>query len=94
MKRLAIPLASYLAVTIVVPILNGAPTDASFLEHSALAVILPLIIMGTLSPLLTSRNRAVPAARVAAPKALGPCDLRRKVALESAACPPGNRPPG
>lgn len=46
MKRLAIPLASYLAVTIVVPILNGAPTDAAFLEHAILAIIFPLAIAG------------------------------------------------
>jgi hypothetical protein len=52
MKRLVIPLASYLAVTVVVPVLNGAPVDADFLEHAALAITLPLTIAGTLSPLL------------------------------------------
>lgn len=52
MKRLVIPLASYLTVTIVVPILNGAPVDADFLEHAALAITLPLTITATLSPVL------------------------------------------
>jgi hypothetical protein len=55
MKRLLIPLASYLAVTILVPILNGAPIDAPFIEHAALTII----ITGTLSPLLSSRNRTL-----------------------------------
>ena len=77
MKRLTIPLASYLAVTIVVPILNGAPIDAPFLEHTALAITLPLIITitGTLSPLVTPRNRGVPAAKIAAPHHSSRCDL-------------------
>jgi len=75
MNPLTIPLASYLAVTIVVPILNGAPIDAPFLEHTALAITLPLIITGTLSPLVTSRNRAVPAAKIAAPHHSSRCDL-------------------
>lgn len=44
MKRLAIPLASYVAVTVLVPILNGAPIDAAFLEHALLAIALPLVI--------------------------------------------------
>ncbi len=75
MKRLTIPLASYLAVTIVVPILNGAPTDAPFLEHTALAITLPLIIIGTLSPLVTYRNREVSAAKIAVPHHSSRCDL-------------------
>ncbi len=57
MKRLAIPLVSYLAITILVPILNGAPTDAAFLEHAALAITLPLIITVTLSILANARSR-------------------------------------
>jgi len=52
MKRLVIPLASYLAVTIVVPVLNGAPVNAPFLEHAALVVTLTLTITGSLSLLL------------------------------------------
>lgn len=52
MRRLVIPLASYLAVTIVVPILNGTPLDAAFLEHAALAITLTLIIVGMLSLVL------------------------------------------
>lgn len=75
MKRLTIPLASYLAVTIVVPILNGAPIDTPFLEHTALAIALPLIIIGTLSPLVTSRNHGRTAAKIAAPHHSSRCDL-------------------
>lgn len=52
MRRLVIPLASYLAVTIVVPILNGASMDADFREHAALAIALPLIIAGMFSLVL------------------------------------------
>ncbi|MBT8453582.1 MAG: hypothetical protein KJO40_16580 [Deltaproteobacteria bacterium] len=52
MRRLVIPLASYLAVTIVVPILNGASIDADFREHAALAIALPLIIATMLSLVL------------------------------------------
>ncbi len=52
MKRVLIPLASYLAVTIVVPILNGAPIDAPFIEHAALTII----ITGTLSALRAPRS--------------------------------------
>lgn len=48
MRRLVIPLASYLAVTIVVPVLNGAPLDRGFLEHAILAIGLPLIVTGML----------------------------------------------
>lgn len=44
MKRLAIPLGSYLAVTIVVPALNGTPLDAAFLEHAVVAIALSLLI--------------------------------------------------
>lgn len=70
MKRVLIPLASYLAVTIVVPILNGTPIDAPFIEHAALTII----ITGTLSTLVTSRNRALPEARIAAPHHSNRCD--------------------
>lgn len=52
MRRLVIPLASYLAITIVVPVLNGAPLDRAFLEHAILAIALPLIIATMLSVLL------------------------------------------
>ena len=58
MKRLVIPLASYLAVTIVVPVLNGAPVNAPFLEHAALVVTLTLTITGSLS-LLSRPQRLV-----------------------------------
>ncbi len=67
MKRLAIPLASYLGVTIVVPLLNGTPADVAFQEHAVLAITLPLIIAGTLSCFLTSGDCALPAAKIAAP---------------------------
>ena len=92
MKRLAIPLLSYLAMTVAVPILNGAPIDAAFLEHAALAITIPLIIMGTLSPLLSSRNRKLPAAKIAAPRPPTRCDLRLRTGVKSGACLPGESP--
>ena len=42
--KLGVPLLSYVAVTIVVPILNGAPLDWAFAEHVALAAGLPFAI--------------------------------------------------
>lgn len=61
MKRLAIPLASYLAVTIVVPVLNGAPTDAAFLEHVGVTVALALLIAIVLTLPLEPRKLFVDA---------------------------------
>lgn len=88
MKRLTIPLASYLAVTIVVPILNGAPIDAPFLDHAALVII----ITGTLSTLVTSRNHALSAARIAASPDSTRCDVFARTGVKSGACPPGECP--
>ncbi len=92
MKRLAIPFASYLAVTIAVPILNGAPINAAFLDHAALAITIPLIVTGTLSPLLSSRNRTLPAAKIAAPHPPTRCDLRLRTGVKSGAGLPGECP--
>ena len=92
MKRLAIPLLSYLAMTIAVPILNGAPVDAAFLEHAALAITIPLIVTGTLSPLLSSRNRTLPAAKIAAPHPPTRRDFRLKTGVKSGACLSGECP--
>jgi hypothetical protein len=92
MKRLTIPLASYLAVTIVVPILNRTPLDSAFLDHAILTITLTLIITGTLSPLLSSRNRTRPAAKIAAPDPPTRCDLCLRTAVKSGACLPGECP--
>lgn len=88
MKRLAIPLASYIAVTVVVPILNGAPTDAAFLEHT----LLVLTLTGTLSLFVTSRIHALPAARIAVPSHLSSCDLSLRNGVKSGTCLPGECP--
>lgn len=92
MKRLATPLMSYLAITVAVPILNGAPMDAAFLDHASLAITIPLIIMGILSPLLSSRNRTLPAAKIAAPHPPTRCDLRPRTGVKSGDCLPGESP--
>lgn len=75
MRRLVIPLASYLAVTIVVPVLNGAPLDRAFLEHAILAIALPLIITGMLSALPRARLHAAPRQRHGAPQLSSRRDL-------------------
>jgi hypothetical protein len=88
MKRVLIPLASYLAVTIVVPILNGAPIDAPFIEHAALTII----ITGTLSAFASPRNHTLPAAKIAAPHHSSRCDPCLRTGLESATCLPRECP--
>ncbi len=75
MRRLVIPLASYLAVTIVVPVLNGAPLDRAFLEHAILAIALPLIITRMLCALARARLHAGPRQRHVAPQLSGRRDL-------------------
>lgn len=33
-----VPIALYVAMTVVVPLLNGAPADRAYLEHSAIVL--------------------------------------------------------
>lgn len=57
MRRFAVPFLSYLAVTVVVPVLNGACIAAPFAEHVARAAGLPIAIAAVLSRLLPGGNR-------------------------------------
>jgi len=52
MRRFAVPFLSYLAVTVVVPLLNGTRVTSAFAEHVALAVGLPIAVAALLSRLL------------------------------------------
>ena len=38
MRSLALPLLLYVGMTVVVPLVNGAPRDRAFVEHSVLVL--------------------------------------------------------
>jgi hypothetical protein len=42
-RRLALPLGSYYAVTLALPLANGATPSASFMEHALVVLIVPAI---------------------------------------------------
>jgi hypothetical protein len=42
-RRMALPLASYYAVTLALPLANGAALSAAFLEHAVVVLVVPLI---------------------------------------------------
>ena len=49
-RRAAVPLASYYAVTLAVPVANGAArSDAGFLEHALAVLIVPALGVGLAS---------------------------------------------
>lgn len=43
-RRVAIPLGAYYAVTLLIPIANGA-VSAAFLKHAAVVVAVPLVLI-------------------------------------------------
>jgi len=88
MKRQLIPFASYLSVTVLVPVLNGAPIDAQFLENATLIII----ITGTLSTLVCIGNHGLSQAKIAAPHQSSRCDLCLRSRVKSGACLPGECP--
>jgi hypothetical protein len=44
-RRTAVPLASYYAVTLALPIANGAVGADAFLEHALVVLLVPLLIV-------------------------------------------------
>ena len=49
-RRTALPLAAYYAVTVAVPLANGAAASgAAFLRHALVVVAVPLIVIGLAS---------------------------------------------
>jgi hypothetical protein len=45
-RRTALPLAAYYAVTLAVPLANGAARSSSFLRHALIVIVVPLIVIG------------------------------------------------
>jgi hypothetical protein len=43
--RVALPLATYYAVTVVVPLLNGAASGAMFVRHTLAVLVVPPILV-------------------------------------------------
>jgi hypothetical protein len=48
-RRAALPLACYYAMTLLVPLLNGAADAEGFVRHAAVVVAVPLLLVALLS---------------------------------------------
>jgi uncharacterized membrane-anchored protein len=46
---LTIPLISYYALTLAIPLANGAAGGSNFLEHAAFVLAVPLVVVGILA---------------------------------------------
>lgn len=42
-RRAAVPLASYYAVTLALPLVNGAASSGAFIAHALVVLVVPLI---------------------------------------------------
>lgn len=42
-RRMALPLGAYYAVTLALPLANGAASSGAFLEHAVVVLVVPLI---------------------------------------------------
>ena len=59
LRRLALPLAAYYAITLAVPLANGAASsDTAFLKHAVVVLVVPLGTLG-LGCVVTCRWNAV-----------------------------------
>lgn len=44
-RRAALPLASYYAVTLALPLAHGAPSSDRFLEHALVVLLVPVLLV-------------------------------------------------
>lgn len=44
-RRMALPLVCYYAVTLVVPLVNGAAQSSAFVEHALVVLVVPLLFI-------------------------------------------------
>jgi hypothetical protein len=57
-RRAAVPLASYYAVTLAVPLANGvAWSDERFLEHAAAVLLTPLLVIALVYGVCSIQSR-------------------------------------
>jgi exosortase K len=74
-KSLAFPLAIYYAITLAIPITNGAFRDSEFLTHSLFVLVTPLVLIGMFVLLGKLLFRDAQSEGVAAAAPLFPSDL-------------------
>jgi hypothetical protein len=75
LKSLAFPLAIYYAITLAVPIANGALRDSEFLTHSLFVLATPLVLIAMFLALGKLLFRDAQSERVTAAAPLFPGDL-------------------
>jgi hypothetical protein len=62
-RRTALPLASYYAVTLAVPLANGAARSGAFVEHALVVLIVPPAAVILACAVHALVNRLIPGAR-------------------------------
>ena len=81
-RRTALPLASYYAVTLAVPLANGAAQSGAFVEHALAVLVVPpvaIILACTVHTIAhTLASRVAPLARFAAAACFRPMHTNRK----------------
>src|SRR5690348_11359863 len=59
LRRVALPLAMYYAVTVAVPLANGAVLSGMFVRHTLVVVLVPPVLIALLSVLWAGSRAAI-----------------------------------